>query len=63
MAKYSLRIHQASRNAPFVLSVGIYLLKVVSIAPIKLEWAFEDLLEGPDYSIKSFPYGRRKFFA
>jgi lysine biosynthesis protein LysW len=36
-------------------------LKVVSLSPIKLEWAFEDLLEGPDYSVRSYPYRWRRF--
>lgn len=34
--------------------------KVVAISPIKLEWAFEDLLEGPEYSVRSFPQRWRR---
>jgi lysine biosynthesis protein LysW len=37
-------------------------LKVVSLSPIKLEWAYEDLLEGPEYSVRSFPYQGRRFY-
>jgi lysine biosynthesis protein LysW len=37
------------------------LFKVVTISPIKLEWAFEDLLEDPEYSVRSYPYTWNKF--
>jgi uncharacterized paraquat-inducible protein A len=35
-------------------------LKVVSQAPLRVDWAYEDLLEGPEYSVRSF--FRRKFW-
>lgn len=34
-------------------------LKVVHNSPLKVEWAFEDHLEGPNYSVRS--YFRRGF--
>lgn len=36
-------------------------IKVVGISPVELVWAFEDLLESPEYSIRSFPHRWRKF--
>jgi hypothetical protein len=36
------------------------MLKVIAISPIKLEWAFEDLLEGPEYSVRSYPHRWRR---
>lgn len=29
-------------------------LKIVALDPVKLEWAWEDLLEGPEYSVRSW---------
>jgi lysine biosynthesis protein LysW len=29
-------------------------LKIVALDPIQLEWAWEDLLEGPEYSVRSW---------
>jgi hypothetical protein len=28
-------------------------LKVISQAPLKVDWAYDDLLEGPGYSVRS----------
>jgi lysine biosynthesis protein LysW len=27
-------------------------LKVISVTPLELEWALDDLLEGPEYSVR-----------
>jgi lysine biosynthesis protein LysW len=37
-------------------------LKVVSVSPIELEWAYEDLLEGPEYSVRSCLHRGHRFY-
>ena len=34
------------------------ILKVVTLSPLGLEWAWEDLLEGPEYSVRSSSWRR-----